>query len=487
MWELIKSNQRKSAVLFIGLAVCLLLLGYLIGVYFFYPDGGAIGVLIASAIWIVMAIIGSAGADSIFLSLSGAKEITHDIHPQLFNIAEEMKIAAGLPKVPRLYIINDTAPNAFATGMSLDRCSIAVTTGLLSRLNRDELQGVIAHETSHILNRDMKYMTQAGIILGGITILSEIFLRGMRFSSGSSRRYSSGRSSGGQGQIIIIIIAIAFAILAPIMARLLYFAISRKREYLADASGARLTRYPEGLASALEKISMSYEDLQSANKAMAPMYIVNPFKQRGQAVSNLSSTHPPIDERINILRSMMHGSFGANFIDYQKAYQTVKGINENIIPKSGLSDTASITIREASVDSVEPIKKARENFRNIGDLTRAINGFVFVNCSCGVKFKVPPDFEKSKIICPRCAQEVEIPKEDIAALSMLNQGALEYPKFQESNTQTITREPQTYIRKTAGWETVRCNCGHLMNISPLFRGTNMQCPKCSNTLLVQSE
>ena len=280
MWELIRQNKRKSFLLFIGMGCLLMLLGYIIGAAYAPPSGGIAGLSIAIMIWVILSLVSYFNGDSIALSVSGAKEITRDVHPQLFNVVEEMKIAAGLPAMPKIYIIDSPAPNAFATGRKPEKCAIAVTAGLLERLNRDELQGVIAHETSHIHNRDILFMTFAGIMLGSIVLISEVYFRGLMFRGVSSRRRSSSRS-GGQAQAIIAIAAIVLAILAPIIAQLLYLAVSRRREYLADASAARLTRYPEGLASALEKISKSTADLPKANKVTAPMYIVNPLKKKG--------------------------------------------------------------------------------------------------------------------------------------------------------------------------------------------------------------
>ena len=285
MWELIRANKRNSIVLMAIMAVVLLLLGFIIGLAFFGPEGGFFGLIIATAIWLILTLVSFSSGDQIFLAASKAKLITHDVHPQLFNVVEEMKIAAGLPAMPKVYIINDPAPNAFATGRNPKSASVAVTAGLLGRLNRDELQGVIAHEISHILHRDILFVTLAGVMLGSIVLLSQVFLRGMFYSSmtGSRRRYSSGGGGGGQAQIVMLIIAIVAAILAPIMAYLLYFALSRKREYLADAGAARLTRYPEGLAGALEKIANDPSpQLATVNKVTAPMYIVNPFKKRNR-------------------------------------------------------------------------------------------------------------------------------------------------------------------------------------------------------------
>ncbi len=226
MWELIRANKRNSIVLLVLMAACLMLLGSIIGLAFFPPNGWLFGLIIATVIWLILTAVSFSSGDQIFLAASKAKPVTHDVHPQLFNVVEEMKIAAGLP-MPKVYIINDPAPNAFATGRKPETASVAVTAGLLGRLNRDELQGVIAHEISHILHRDILFVTLAGIMLGSIVLLSQVFLRGMFYSSmGSSRRYSSGGKGGGQAQLIMLIIAIVVAILAPIMAYLLYFALS---------------------------------------------------------------------------------------------------------------------------------------------------------------------------------------------------------------------------------------------------------------------
>jgi len=252
---------------------------------------------------------------------------------------------------------------------------------------------------SHIVNRDVLLMTVAGMMLGAITLMSEVFTRSLWFGGGS--RYKSKSSDkGGQAQIIIMIVAIALAILGPIMAQFMYFAISRKREYLADASAVRLTRYPNGLASALEKISGTNLDLKTANKVTAPMYIINPLKKKGMQISNLSSTHPPITERINILRSMTQG---VNFANYQTAFNQIKGRQSNVIPQSGLTDTSKVELRstELSQTSFETDKQVK---REVGDLMMKLNDFLFINCTCGIKLKVPPDFKANSISCPKCGR-----------------------------------------------------------------------------------
>lgn len=405
MWELIALNKRKSVILFFSLGITLLLLGYFFGSAY-YPDGGGfIGIFFALLIWGILSLISYFSGSKILLAVSGAKEVTKEVHPQLFNVVEEMKISAGLPKMPKVYIINEAAPNAFATGIKPENSAVAVTAGLLARLNRDELQGVIAHEVSHIVNRDVLFMTFAGIMLGSIVLISEVFLRSLWFSGGG--RYSSKSSkSSGQGQMIIMIVAIVFAILAPILAQLLYFAISRKREYLADASAVRYTRYPEGLASALEKISDSSIDLKKANKVTAPMYIVNPLKPKGRKLSDLTSTHPPISERVRILRSI---SGGANYVDYQNALNKVKRKKITVIPSSGLSDNTKIGLKEITAAPLSAIA-SKKTKRETGDIMMKVNDYSFVDCTCGLKIKIPPDYNKSELFCPRCGRKHPVKK-----------------------------------------------------------------------------
>jgi len=408
MWELIRANKRNSIVLMVIMAIVLLLLGFVIGLVFSNSSaGGLFGLMIATLIWLVLTLISFSSGDQILLAASKAKLVTHDVHPQLFNVVEEMKIAAGLPAMPKIYIINDPAPNAFATGRKPETASVAVTAGLLARLNRDELQGVIAHEISHIHHRDILFVTLAGIMLGSIVLLSQVFLRGMFYSSmmGSRRRYSSGGKGGGQAQLVMLIIAIVAAILAPIMAYLLYYALSRRREYLADAGGARLTRYPEGLASALEKIANDPSpQLATVNKVTAPMYIANPFKKKKQRkLSDLTSTHPPISERIRILRNMTHG---ASFKDYSNAFTNVTH-TKTVIPPAALTKE-DIALREAEVKTKKEQRKETQ-MRQVGDIMRKVNQFVFLTCLCGLKLKIPPNFKSNKITCPRCKRKLDLP------------------------------------------------------------------------------
>ncbi len=408
MWELIRANKRNSIVLMVVMALVLLAVGFVIGLAMFGPEGGMFGLMIATAIWLVLTLVSFSSGDQILLAASKAQPVTHDVHPQLFNIVEEMKIAAGLPKMPKVYIINDPAPNAFATGRNANTASVAVTAGLLARLNRDELQGVVAHEISHILHRDILFVTLAGIMLGSIVLLSQVFLRGMFYSSmmGSRRRYSSSSQGGGGAQIVMLIVAILVAILAPIMAYVLYFAISRRREYLADAGAARLTRYPEGLASALEKISSDASpQLATVNKVTAPMYIANPFKKKGQRkLSDLTSTHPPITERVKILRNM---SQGASFREYSKAYTAVTH-GSTVVPAAALGAKEDVELRQAGVQATKAERREKQ-MHQVGDIMRRVNQFAFLSCMCGLKLKVPPNFKGDKVKCPRCRKILDLP------------------------------------------------------------------------------
>jgi len=279
-------------------------LGYLLAWYFNRPIILVIAVIIA----VVQALVSYYYSDSITLAVSGAKEVPRkEPFLDLHRIVENLAITAGLPK-PKIYLIDDSAPNAFATGRDPKHASIAVTSGLLEKLNKTELEGVISHELSHIGNYDIRLMTVVVVLVGVVALLSDFFLRWTWFGGGR-RRDSDG---GGQLQLILLIVAMVMAILAPLAATLIQLAISRKREFLADASGALLTRYPEGLASALEKIAQDREPLEVANKATAHLYIENPFKENVEAghgsrgwLAGLFDTHPPVEERIKRLRAMV--------------------------------------------------------------------------------------------------------------------------------------------------------------------------------------
>lgn len=287
-------NIRMTWVYLTGFFVFIIALGW-----FFSRVMDNPGILfLAFLVALIMNFVSYWWSDKIVLSISGAKEISPDQGKEIYRLVENLCITAGLP-VPKIYLIPDSAPNAFATGRNPEKAVVALTTGIVSKLEKRELEAVIAHELSHIGNRDILLGTVITVLVGFVALFSDWFLHWSFWG-----RRSDDRNSG-QAQIVMLLIALFLAILAPIAASLMQLAISRKREFLADADGALLTRFPEGLASALEKISSDNEVLEAANKATAHMYIVNPLKgKRGTGLAKLFMTHPPIEERIKRLREM---------------------------------------------------------------------------------------------------------------------------------------------------------------------------------------
>ncbi len=296
MYEEIASNNRRSWVLMLSFVLLVGVLGWVIGeISGFGLAGPAMAIIIA----IVLAIVSYYKSDTLVLKMSSAHVAKRETYPHLYNAVEGLAIAAGIP-APKLYIVDDTAPNAFATGRDPEHAAIAVTSGLLEKMDRLELEGVIAHEMSHIKNYDIKLMTLTVVMVGVIALLSDWLLRS--FWWGGRRQRNEGQG-GGFG--VFFIVGIVLAIAAPIVARLIRLAVSRQREYLADASASLLTRYPAGLANALRKIAGDQEPLEAANKATAHLYI-SPPKQRGTSgkIRELATTHPPVEERIKRLEGM---------------------------------------------------------------------------------------------------------------------------------------------------------------------------------------
>ncbi len=292
MYEAVERNVRRTWALIIGFVAIAVALGYVFGEL---TEFGYAGAVLAGVIAIAGAWASYYASDRIVLTISRAREASREQFPYLHNTAEGLTMAAGIP-VPRLYVIDDTAPNAFATGRDPQHAAIAVTTGLLEKLDRLELEGVIAHELAHIQNYDIRLSTIAAVLVGLVALMSDWLLRSMRWG-----RRRGEREGGGSG--LLVLAGLVLAVLAPILAQLLRLAISRSREYLADASGVMLTRYPEGLASALEKISADPEPLEVANKATAHLYIINPLREWGGWLNGLFNTHPPVEERVRRLRS----------------------------------------------------------------------------------------------------------------------------------------------------------------------------------------
>lgn len=294
IYSQISSNRWKTWLIVSLFVVFITTLAYVFG------KANGMGFSYAGIALIISGIMSFASyyySDKMILGMSNAKQIQKKDSPELFRIVENLCIGGGLP-MPKVYSIDDSAPNAFATGRDPKHAVVCVTTGILEKLSKSELEGVIAHELSHVKNFDIRLMSIVVILVGVVTLLADFFMRSMWFSG---RRDREDRANG-----IFLLIGIVLALLSPLIATLIQLAISRKREFLADASGALLTRYPEGLASALEKIAKDKEPLEVANNATAHLYIANPFKGKNiqNWFSSLFNTHPPIEERIKILRSM---------------------------------------------------------------------------------------------------------------------------------------------------------------------------------------
>jgi len=296
MYTEIGSNKTKSIFLIFGFIGFVLGLGWLLS----YVFDNSVIFPIAVVIALVQAFVSYFYADSIALAASGAEEAPRkEPFMDLHRVVENLAITAGVPK-PRVYVITDASPNAFATGRDPQHAAVAITTGLLDRLEKPELEGVIAHELSHVGNYDIRVMTIVVVLVGVVSLLSDFFLRSLWWGGGRSRRDNNG---GDNGQLMLILGIVAL-VLAPLAAGLIQLAVSRKREYLADASGALLTRYPEGLARALEKIAKDPNQLQHLSSATNHLYIEDPIKNRQSWFASLFSTHPPIEDRIKRLREM---------------------------------------------------------------------------------------------------------------------------------------------------------------------------------------
>jgi heat shock protein HtpX len=456
MWEQIQSNRRRSLVLITGMVAVLLVLGY-VGGEALAPGGGRFGLLAALVIWMIQMLVYFAAGESILLNSANAHELERDDNPRLFNIVEEMKIASGLGHMPRVFLIDEPTPNAFAVGRTPERAAVAVTTGLMQRLNRDELQGVIGHEIGHIKNLDIRFMTLAGVMLGSIIMLSDLFWRILRGSGRSSSRSRS--RGGGGGHPIFLLIGLLFVILAPILAQLLYFACSRKREYLADASAAQFTRYPAGLASALEKLALAQRGLSFDTKVTAPMFIVSPLAASGSGGS-LFSTHPPTSERVRILRTMA----GAGWGDYEAAFRQIKG-GASAIGAAAIQLAPHQEMRAASDEG-----GAGFAVRDVRTMVNRLDGYVSVTCACGLKTNVPMNFERNEVHCVRCGTPLTLP-------SVQERQSAPVPAASpQPAAEDLT--PLEYTRATAGWESFRCQCGHTLQLSPSFRGTHLNCNKC---------
>jgi len=410
-------------MLIAGMGVLLLLISFAISIPLGrMSDTGLfvsiiLGVILASIIWVAACLFAYFQGDDMLLLLSGARRISYGDHPRLYNIVEEMKIASGLEMMPAIYIVDDPATNAFAVGCRPNNSAVIVTSGLLTKLNRDELQGVIGHELSHIQNRDVLLISLCIMLFDTITMIAWFIMpRSSEWRNFFLGRYywllpflsflsatilttlimSSENVSGSSFIVVLILYVLAFVLSMPILAQLIYYATSRRREYLADASSALYTRYPEGLASALEKIAASTDQVLAASPVTAPIYIVNPFRERGMAASDITSTHPSVSERIRILRSMSHISYA----DYDRAYRLVRNVDKGVIPAAALASAGVVPMRTAMPDELDHIQRVRET----KNMLRNLNNYKIISCPCGTRMRLPPGFKLPEVRCPHCGK-----------------------------------------------------------------------------------
>ena len=455
MWEAIAANTRRSWLLISMMGVLLVCVGAAVGLVI-SPDGAVFGILFALVLWLLLWAIAATAGDSLLLMSAGGRKIERDDAPQVWNVIEEMKIASGLPFMPDVYLVDDPSPNAFAVGRGKNKGAVAVTTGLLKRLNRDELQGVIGHEIGHISNRDTFFMTMAGVMLGAIVMISEVVLRMMGWGGRAVRK--------GKGtHPAVMLLALLAVILAPLFARLLYLACSRRREYLADACGARFTRYPEGLASALEKISGSFgrrmeeDESSTGNKVLAPLYIVNPMQAFVAAA--LFSTHPPTEDRVRILRGMA----GAGYSAYEEAFRRMHGARDHCIGARTLQVAEPVSIRAATPEP-ESSEDRVGRLRDVEMLVSRLNDLLVLTCACGVGIRVPADFKRPAVTCPRCGRSNDLPA---------------------APTAPSADAPMTYRRRGQGWESFKCECGAATQLSPSFLADAVTCAKCGRKIWIE--
>lgn len=421
MWALIRSNRHRTVLLVAASLAVMAAVGYGIGAtaprvwgWFDYlgsgrtqapgfsPIGGLLGVEIAVVVWLAVTIITALQGDRILLAAAGARPLRKEDHPQLYNVIEEMSLAASLPRMPRPYLIDDPSMNAFATGFSPDRAAIAVTAGALARLNRDELQGVAAHETAHIANGGVLFMTIACLMSGAA--------RGGGFFSRARRatleRFTA--RAGGQAESISWTHRLLrgfsglLAMLAPVYAVPVLLGVARRRDFLADACAALYTRYPEGLASALYTMSGDTRSVLQRNTGIATLYTINPYrKELGiHTPLLLAVTHAPVKQRIDILRSIHRV---VSLENYERAWRRETGSRTRLLP-IGFDARESFPVREGAI-AAPAAARAHEAL----DASRRLRQFAFLDCVCGMHIKLPPDYPADQILCPRCARMVRKP------------------------------------------------------------------------------
>ena len=520
MWEQIKFNRRRTVLVWIMSGLFFLVMGYIFFLVFGpmlereYGISRYVVIVLLVGCWIIMSFISFFWGDKLLIKISKAKKVDRTVNPRLFNVVEEMKLAAGLPVVPDVYIMPSLASNAFATGIQMENSAIIVTAGLLSKLNREELQAVIAHETAHILNRDILLLTFLGNMIGSFyvvgALLGSLMLlksggvgfgsnrrrrrnrRGAIFTLGGNKR-SNNFSGSGLKQNRLRSNQDVAELEVGLPGRFFYLFLTRTRENLADASAARLTRNPGALASALEKIDIEKNRLGEANAVTAPMFIEAPLKD--------GSTHPPIEQRIKVLRAMTRG---ASYTDYQKAYRQVTGKTERVIPETTLNEDTRVDIKESAKSSQNSQKETTENDsgdlqneearQTIKDLKKEKKAVNYYDCRCGLKIRIPANIEQKKVACPRCGRvfsadvdnsEAGFNTRHFKAINFVK-GLDELPEAEINHLEQDEKGNYFYeVKDDEKWESFLCQCDSLIQLSPGFSGSIKKCRDCGLTIEIR--
>ena len=456
VWEIIRLNEKKTYKLLFNLGLNYFLFGFIIvtilsGLFsvpftIFNISYGIVGGLLTLASLLFLVHSTYHYGKEIIISQCRAEELSPSMHPLIFNILEEMLVASNCGFRPKLYATPGMAPNAFAVGIKSEKSAIIVTTGLLVLLNRSQLQGVIAHELAHIINKDTLYLTFAATIFNRKP-------KTKLFNFSGNYQYTSIFSKYN---------------------KFIYISLSINREYLADATAIRFTRYPEGLASALELISSSNIRLHEVRRKMIPFYIVDPLKE--------NRTHPDTLRRVRILRNITKG---ANYNYYQESYSKVLGTNVKIIPENELEEEYIPLKSDKAMETSSNTKTEQDLIREIKDLDKAINHYRFIGCNCGLKLKIPPECKKDMIRCPRCGYKHQL----IDATFEKPDSPYKISPFKdEIRDINLLTEDCLYIRKKLDyWESFYCDCGHMLQLSPGFTNLNIRCTRCNKKIKIKDK
>lgn len=472
MWALVRANRIQTASLAAAALAIAGLLGYgiggwaprlLFGAAGFHAETGLIGLEIAVLVWIIVTIAVWVQGDHLILAAAGARPLRKKDHPQFWNVVDEMRIAAGLEHMPQPWLVEERAMNAFATGMHPQTAGVAMTAGALARLDRDQLQGLVAHEIAKIANGDVLFLSLVSLMTGAV-----FARRTGRGALGRNPRYRARATQVTLSQRTARWACGSLALLAPVYAVLIAAGVVRRRVYLADACAALYTRYPKGLADALHILSGDPYSLVQANRGLATLCTVNPYwKEEGiWTPFLLRATHPPADRRVRILRRL-HGAVSPGA--YERAWQAETGARRRLFPKAAQGRVRAVPVRAPEAAAESP--SARADARGAGDLVRRMHGFLFLACACGLRVKLPPEYPHDHVDCPRCGRQVAAPVARLAAAVTIAGAA---------GPSTRTREPLLEVARgdPRAWMTFRCACGSLNQVSPGFGARFHTCPAC---------